>query len=81
MTEVGGDAAIYVDPADPESAALKVARALRSGPCLRTTLRQAGLRNAARFSAASMIAAYLKLYQRLAEGEPASPPRVYASAG
>lgn len=81
MTEVGGDAAIYVDPADPESAALKLWKVLRSAPGLRVALRQAGLRNAARFSAASMIGAYLNLYQGLTEGEPASPPRVYASAG
>ena len=81
MTEIGGEAAIYIDPAEPESAALKVARALRSGPNLRMALHQAGLRNAARFSAASMIGAYLNLYQRLAEREPASASRVYASAG
>jgi glycosyltransferase involved in cell wall biosynthesis len=69
MTEVGGDAAIYIDPNDPdaaESVALAIGGALKAGPALRMGLSQAGLRNAARFSTSAMIDAYLKLYERVA---------------
>jgi glycosyltransferase involved in cell wall biosynthesis len=76
MTEVGGDAAIYIDPMHPESAAREVALALKAGPALRLELREAGLRNAARFSTEVMIDTYLRLYERVAEtraGEPTRP--------
>lgn len=76
MTEVGGDAAIYIDPNDLESVAMGVGGALRAGPALRMGLREAGLRNAARFSTPAMIDAYLGLYERVLEttvGERARP--------
>jgi glycosyltransferase involved in cell wall biosynthesis len=82
MTEIGGDAAIYIDPADPESAATEIARALKSATGSRVARREASLRNAARFSTASMIYSYLCLYRRLAgvAGETESIV-AYASAG
>jgi hypothetical protein len=67
MTEVGGDAAIYVDPNDPESAAWKVADLLKAEPGPRFARREAGLFNVARFKASAMIDGYLALYRRLAE--------------
>jgi glycosyltransferase involved in cell wall biosynthesis len=82
MTEVGGDAAIYIDPADPESAAMEVAHALNSGFGACLAHREASMRNASRFSTAAMIDAYLNLYRRLAggAGETESMP-VYSAAG
>ncbi len=69
MNEVAGDAAIYIDPADPQSASIEIASAMRQGSFLHTRLREAGLRNAARFSTAAMIHGYLDLYERVVQGE------------
>jgi glycosyltransferase involved in cell wall biosynthesis len=72
MTEVGGDAAIYIDPVDPESASRKIGLALKAGP----DLREASLRNAGRFSGAAMVDGYLGWYEHVAEtwaGEHARP--------
>jgi hypothetical protein len=62
MTEVGGDAAIYLDPTDPGGAATVIANSLNRSP----QLRRAGLENVKRFSPAAMISSYLRLYQQLA---------------
>ena len=62
MTEVGGDAAIYLDPTDPPAAAAVIANSLDRIP----QLRQAGLENAKRFSSSAMISSYSSVYQRLA---------------
>ena len=62
MTEVGGEAAVYFDPADPEQAATIVAEALRDTP----PFNQAGQRNAGNFTTAAMIDGYLELYARAA---------------
>jgi glycosyltransferase involved in cell wall biosynthesis len=62
MTEVGGNAAIYVDPTNVASAAAAIADSLHRVP----DLRQAGLENAKRFCSATMISAYSSLYQRQA---------------
>jgi len=67
MTEVGGEAAVYIDPNELESFALGVGGALKAGPALRMVLREAGLRNAARFRTPAMIDAYLGLYERVVE--------------
>lgn len=58
MTEVGGSAAIYIDPADPAGAAdvIASARTERERWCM------AGLENAARFSAQAMMGAYVHWY-------------------
>jgi len=75
LTEVGGDAAIYIDPSHPESAALGVGGALKAGPALRLGLREAGLRNVARFSTETMIDAYLGLYERAVGTWVCEPPQ------
>jgi glycosyltransferase involved in cell wall biosynthesis len=62
MTEVGGNAAIYLDPTDVAGAAAVIANSLDRIP----QLRLAGLENAKRFSPATMISAYSSLYQRQA---------------
>jgi glycosyltransferase involved in cell wall biosynthesis len=62
MTEVGGGAAIYVDPSDACGAAAMIANSLNRIP----QLKRAGLENAKRFSATAMIDAYSAVYQRRA---------------
>lgn len=59
MTEVGGDAAVYIDPDDMVGAATLIARALD----LRQTLVAAGLRNADRFASEKMAAGYVAAYR------------------
>jgi glycosyltransferase involved in cell wall biosynthesis len=61
MDEVGGNAAVYVNPEDPESAALIVKYSLDHLP----GMREAGTHNAARFSESAMIDTYLSLYDRV----------------
>jgi glycosyltransferase involved in cell wall biosynthesis len=61
MTEVGGVAACYFDPADPASAAAEIVRGLAlPGP-----LRETGLAHAKRWDTQLMLDAYLKLYDDL----------------
>lgn len=64
MTEVGGEAAIYIDPADSAGAASRIAAALTE----RERWRTAGLENAARFSNCMMIEAYSSQYRRAIDG-------------
>lgn len=61
MTEVGGDAATYIDPDDVDSAASAIARKVceRDQPCKKS------LRNVERFSASQMISSYLSLHETL----------------
>ena len=59
MNEVGGKAAIYIDPADPAGAATRIAVALTE----RERWRTAGLENAARFSTSAMVAGYVQCYE------------------
>jgi glycosyltransferase involved in cell wall biosynthesis len=61
MTEVGGNAAIYVDPDNIESAASAIAMRIRDRkePCVLS------LRNAQRFSSSEMIRCYLEAYENL----------------
>jgi glycosyltransferase involved in cell wall biosynthesis len=61
MTEVGGEAATYIDPLDYESAAAAIAAAMGS----RAVAGEASRRNAARFNTNTMINAYLAIYQSL----------------
>ena len=61
MTEVGGAAAGYFDPADPIGAA----QVIVNGLTLPEALRTAGLLHARRWNAQLMLDAYLKLYDRL----------------
>ncbi|MGC4072100.1 MAG: glycosyltransferase [Nibricoccus sp.] len=63
MTEVGGDAACYIDPADPAAAATRIAEALANP----APLRAAGLADAARWEPQAMLDAYRRLYTMLLE--------------
>jgi glycosyltransferase involved in cell wall biosynthesis len=60
MDEVGGDAAIYIDPENPESAAAVLHEALVSV----TGMRESSIANAARFRS-GMIGSYLSLYEKV----------------
>jgi glycosyltransferase involved in cell wall biosynthesis len=69
MDEVGGTAAVYVDPENPEAAAATAILALDK----EADLRQASVENAARFSSSAMIEGYLACYQRVcSEGSSGS---------
>ena len=59
MSDVGGEAAIYIDPADPANGAQVMTKALVD----RERWRVAGLENAARFSTEAMIEGYLRSYE------------------
>jgi len=59
MTEVGGEAAIYINPTNPEEAAEIIARCL---PILES-LRKKGILNVQRFTIQQMISSYIQLYQ------------------
>jgi len=61
MTEIGGDAATYIDPDNIEEAAATIDGRIcaRSQPC------EKSLKNAERFSASKMISRYLSLHQSL----------------
>lgn len=75
MTEVGGSAAIYIDPDDPAGAAGEIA----SGLSERERWRQAGLSNARRFSTEAMVDGYLRCYAQQASVQaPSSGPKASA---
>lgn len=59
MTDVGGSAAIYIDPDDPARAAGAIASALTE----RERWRQVGLDNAARFCTQAMIDGYVRCFR------------------
>jgi len=61
MNEVGGTAAIYIDPENPESAAATVQCSLEQI----AGMREPSLANAARFESAAMIDSYLSLYDKV----------------
>jgi glycosyltransferase involved in cell wall biosynthesis len=69
MTEVGGQAAAYLDPADVADAAEAVRRVLGETDADRNARVRAGLANARRFSTDKMIDKYLHIYHELAYGE------------
>ncbi|MGC2186745.1 MAG: glycosyltransferase family 1 protein [Terriglobales bacterium] len=60
MEEVAGDAAVYIDPEQPESAAVSLRNALERV----ADMREASLLNAARFRS-GMIERYLSVYERV----------------
>lgn len=62
MTEVGGDAAVYFDPADAERAAAIIAAAWGQ----RDVMRAQGLQRADLWSADQMLSAYEHVYRKLA---------------
>ena len=61
MDEVGGNAAIYIDPENPESAAAAVQRSLERT----ASMRELSLANAERFKGSAMIDSYLSLYDKV----------------
>lgn len=61
MTEVGGDAAIYIDPDDPVGAAAAIA----DGLAQRAALVDAGLRNVCRFNRERLVAGCLDAYRHV----------------
>lgn len=63
LTEVGGDAACYFDPAAPEVAAARIAAAWPD----RARLAKAGLARAALWSSSLMLERYIGLYRQLAD--------------
>jgi len=62
LTEVGGEAAVYFNPAEPELAAARIA----AGWLGRASLRKAGLARAALWAPSLMLERYVELYRRLA---------------
>ena len=62
LTEVGGDAATYIDPENPKSAAAVVEAVLREPEAERRTRVNEGLSRAARFNSRAMAHAYLSVY-------------------
>lgn len=71
MTEVGGDAAIYIDSANPNMAAKIIGDALGSDEKVKE-MKKAGFENIKRFSTKRMVDEYIALYSRLIES--ARPP-------
>jgi glycosyltransferase involved in cell wall biosynthesis len=63
MTEIGGDAAVYFDPAMPEQAAGIVAEHLDCLPAMRAK----GIENARRFSTERMLEGYVAAYRHVIE--------------
>lgn len=61
MTEVGADAAIYIDPDDPAGAAAAIA----DGLAQRAALVDAGLRNVRRFTGERLVAGCLDAYRHV----------------
>jgi glycosyltransferase involved in cell wall biosynthesis len=70
MTEVGGDAAIYIDPRDAEKCAMRLAEELRSNSADKTRRAEAGIANAARFSTERMIDGYIREYEIVLAATP-----------
>jgi glycosyltransferase involved in cell wall biosynthesis len=71
MTEVGADAAIYIDPDDPARAAVVIAEGLAQRPARV----EAGLRNVKRFTGERLAAGYLDAYRHvLGERDVAATP-------
>ena len=60
MTEVGGDAAVYIDPDNVAGAAVVVAKSLED----RERIRRLGLASAAHYSRRTMMDAYIACYSR-----------------
>ena len=77
MTEVGGEAAIHIDPADPAGAASRIAAALTE----REGWRTAGLENVARFSSEVMIDGYLRSYAAVGGGVADAPGCLMSDSG
>ena len=69
MTEVGGAAAVYIDPACPDAAATAVHGVLTRTPPERAGWCQRGLENAARFSTGRIIGQFIDTYDAVLSGK------------
>jgi glycosyltransferase involved in cell wall biosynthesis len=63
MTEVGGEAATYIDPSNPAAAAETIAQVLAEPGAVRQGYVKAGMLRAAQFTARSMAASYMSVYR------------------
>jgi glycosyltransferase involved in cell wall biosynthesis len=61
MTEIAGDAALFIDAESPELAGQRIAEQISSLP----SLREAGFRNLERFAADKIIDSYLAFYEQV----------------
>jgi len=68
MTEVAGEGAIFIDPAEPQAAATAIAAGLRG----REQLRAAVFKNLERFDAEAIADRYCAFYESILGHEPAS---------
>ena len=70
MTEVGGGAAVYIDPADEAAAANRLRELLNETAAEKHARVEAGLRHAQRFSTRQMVDSYVRAYEniRIADG-------------
>ena len=69
MTEVGGDAAVYIDPACPGAAAATLHTVLTRSPADRDAWRQIGFKNAARFATERIIGQFIDTYDAVLSGK------------
>lgn len=74
MTEAGGDAAIYIDPADVENAALAVDELLGWSEAERAARVEQGFAHVARFSRQSLAAHYASAYSGVLPAGKSSAP-------
>jgi glycosyltransferase involved in cell wall biosynthesis len=65
LTEIGGEAALYLDPDDPAAAALAIESLFAENRADRRERIRRGLENAPRFSTVRMIRGYLAAYRSL----------------
>ena len=68
MTEVAGEAAILIDPAEPQAAAMAIAAGLKGSE----QLRAAGFKNLKRFDAEAIADRYCAFYESILGHAPAS---------
>lgn len=73
LPEVAGNAALYTDPRDPAGLAAAIA-GLRANPGLQARLRQAGLRQAGRFSWSRTAATTVQAYRQILDEQRAGHP-------
>ena len=66
MTEIAGDAALFIDVESPELAAQTIAEQISSLP----SLREAGFRNLDRFATDKIIDSYLAFYEQMTRQKP-----------
>jgi glycosyltransferase involved in cell wall biosynthesis len=76
MSEVAGDAAIPIDPADPETAA----EIIVAGLTRRDEPRTAGFRNVERYKESTIAPQYCALYEEIAAAEALAEPAQTSSA-